>query len=116
MLCSQCNAPAERCTRCAAALCTRRLCAELHEASCEAVSALPVGAPDAAPLPAPIIFKSRARPRRERDTEAERVVADHLVMQITRHRQSGRAALLTGDLDMAFDELWAARHLDTALD
>jgi hypothetical protein len=115
MLCSQCDAPAERCTRCAAALCTRRLCAELHEASCEAVSALPVGAPVEA-VPSPVLFTPRTRQRRERNTEAERAIAEHLVTQITRHRQSGRAALLTGDLDTAFDELWAARHLEPDLD
>ena len=114
MLCSQCNAPAERCTRCAAALCARRLCAELHEVSCEAVSTLPVAVPLTDPAPAP--FKPRPRAGRERNTEAERVVADHLVMQITRHRQSGRAALLTGDLDAAFDELGAARQLEPDLD
>jgi len=116
MLCSQCDAPAERCTRCAAALCTRRLCAELHEVSCEAVSALPVGAPTTAPAPAPVLFTARPRHRRERNTEAEKAIAEHLVTQITRHRQSGRAALLTGDLDLAFDELWAARHLEPDLD
>src|ERR1700738_1384526 len=115
MLCSQCDAPAERCTRCAAALCTRRLCAELHEVSCEAVSALPVGAPIAT-APDPAVFTPRTRQRRERNTEAERVVAQHLVTQITQHRQSGSAALLTGHLDVAFDELWAARRLEPDLD
>src|SRR5579859_4261800 len=116
MLCSQCDAPAERCTRCAAALCARRLCAELHEASCEAVSALPVGAPIAAVPTAPPLFTPRTRQRRERNTEAERVVAQQLVTQITQHRLSGRAALLTGNLDVAFDELWAARRLEPDLD
>jgi tetratricopeptide (TPR) repeat protein len=115
VLCSQCNAPAERCTRCAAALCTRRLCAELHEVSCEAVSALSVGAPIVA-APTAVVFTPRTRKRRERNTEAERAIAEHLVAQITRHRQAGRAALLTGDLDIAFDELWAARHLEPDLD
>jgi len=85
--------------------------------SCEAVSALPVGAPLAAvPVTAPILFTPKPRHRKERNTEAERVIAEHLVAQITRHRQSGRAALLTGDLDVAFDELWAARHLEPDLD
>src|ERR1700687_3908831 len=107
MLCSQCDAPAERCTRCAAALCKRRLCAELHEVSCEAVSALPVGAPITLPAQ-PVLFTPKPRHKRERNTEAEKAIAEHLVNQITRHRQSGRAALVTGDLDMAFDELWAA--------
>jgi len=38
------------------------------------------------------------------------------VLQITQHRQAGRSALLAGDLDTAFDELWAARLLEPDLD
>src|SRR5690349_10252883 len=108
-LCSQCGAPADRCERCAAALCQRRLCAELHEASCAAVSALPAGPGlmDSA--------RASARPRvvrrRERNPEAERLLAEQLVVSIGQHRQAGRAALLLGDLDTAFDELSAARQL-----
>ena len=99
MLCSQCDAPAERCTRCAAALCTRRLCAELHEVSCEAVSALPVGAPLAAPTP--VLFTPRTRHRRERNTEAERAIAEHRRSNTNTAVGSGRVA--HGDLDLAFD-------------
>jgi tetratricopeptide (TPR) repeat protein len=111
MLCSQCDAPAERCDRCASALCERRLCAELHEASCVAMSSLP-----REPL---LVLASAFKPkvrRRERNQAAERVLAEQLVPRITRHRQTGRAALLVGDLDTAFDELWAARQLEPDLD
>lgn len=113
MLCSQCGATAERCERCAGALCGRRLCAELHEASCVAVSALPV---------VPVVTHARAsvkptpRPRRERNPEAERLLAEQLVQRVSQHRLAGRAALLVGDLDTAYDELWAARHLEPDLD
>jgi len=130
MLCSQCGAPAERCVRCAGALCPHRLCAELHEASCEAVSALPTGpaggdlsAPSAsdAPfpfpfVPTPVSFTPRVPRRRERNQAAERAAAEQLVEQITRHRHAGRAALLAGELDTAFEELWAARQLEPDLD
>ena len=112
-LCGQCGQVAERCDRCAGALCARRLCAELHEAACAVLPALPV-APAASPGP----VRLNERPRRERvlDPEAARAVAEHLVETIVRHRQAGRAALLAGDLDTAFDELWAARHLEPDLD
>ena len=109
--CSQCGGAATRCDRCSGAWCARGLCADLHEASCAALSALPVGP---APMHAAVNF--RPRPRRERNTEAERVLAEHLVETVNRHRQSGRAALLAGDLDAAFDELWTARHLEQDLD
>ena len=116
VLCSQCNAPAERCTRCAAALCARRLCAELHEASCELVSALPVGAPVVAVSPAPVVFKPRTRQRRGAQHGSR--AGDRRASGDANHPPPpvGRAALLTGDLDMAFDELWAARHLEPDLD
>ncbi len=113
MLCSQCGAPAERCARCASALCARRLCAELHDVSCSAVSALPAGQ---VPLPTRGTYVPRPRPRRQRSPEAEGQIAQHLVLQITQHRQAGRSALLAGDLDTAFDELWAARLLEPDLD
>jgi hypothetical protein len=124
MLCSQCGAPATRCARCSGALCPQRLCAELHEASCAAVSALPSGpvgrehrdTQRSPAAPAPVAFTPRARRRRERNPEAERVAAEQLVQQITRHRQYGRAALLAGELDTAFEELWAARELEPELD
>jgi len=58
----------------------------------------------------------RPRPRRQRSPEAESQIAQHLVLQITQHRQAGRSALLAGDLDTAFDELWAARLLEPDLD
>jgi hypothetical protein len=113
MLCSQCGAPAERCARCASALCARRLCAELHEVSCSAVSALPAGQ---MPRPTRSTYVARTAPRRQRSPEAESQIAQHLVLQISQHRQAGRSALLAGDLDTAFDELWAARLLEPDLD
>src|SRR5713226_2758046 len=113
MLCSQCGAPAERCARCASALCARRLCAELHDVSCSAVSALPAGQ---VPLPTRGTYVPRPLPRRQRSPEAESQIAQHLLLQITQHRQAGRSALLAGDLDTAFDELWAARLLEPDLD
>src|SRR5258708_27225187 len=108
MLCSQCGAPAERCGRCAGALSARRLCAELHEVSCSAVSALPAGQ---LPLPTRMTYAPRARPRRPRTPEAERLIAEHLVQQITQHLQAGRSTLLPGHLQIAFDDPWAARLL-----
>src|SRR5207249_8420211 len=54
--------------------------------------------------------------RRERNPEAERLLAQQLVQTIGHHRQAGRAALLVGDLDTAFDEIWAARRLEPDLD
>ena len=111
MLCSQCGAAATRCDRCSGALCARSLCADLHDASCAAVSVLPV-----APAVAHAAVTFRPRPRRERNPEAERVLAEHLVQTVSRHRQAGRAALLAGDLDTAFDELWTARQLEQDLD
>ena len=68
MLCSQCGAAATRCDRCSGALCARSLCADLHEASCAAVSVLPV-----APAVAHAAVTYRPRPRRERNPEAERL-------------------------------------------
>jgi len=44
------------------------------------------------------------------------MAAEQLVQSITRHRQFGRAALLAGDLNTAFEELWAARELEPDLD
>jgi hypothetical protein len=111
MLCSQCGATATRCDRCSGALCARSLCADLHEASCAAVSVLPV-----APAVAHAAVTYRPRPRRERNPEAERILAEHLVQTVSRHRQAGRAALLAGDLDTAFDELWTARQMEQDLD
>jgi hypothetical protein len=120
MLCSQCGAPANRCARCAGALCPQRLCAELHEASCAAVSALPAGPAlqsfGSRPTAPPIVFTPHARRRRERNPDAERQAAEQLVQHIARHRQYGRAALLAGELDTAFEELWAARDLEPELD
>src|SRR5215216_4519836 len=111
MLCSQCGSPAERCEQCAGALCQRRLCAELHEASCAAVSAMPS-------LPmivaAPTVKRAATRP--ERDEEAERQQAEQFVLKITQHRLAGRSALLAGDLDSAYTELTTARDLEPNLD
>jgi hypothetical protein len=109
--CSQCGAAATRCERCSGAWCARSLCADLHDASCAAASVLP-----AAPAVAHAAVSFRARPRRERNPEAERVLAEHLVETVTHHRQAGRAALLAGDLDTAFDELWTAHQLEHDLD
>ena len=111
MTCSQCGAAATRCDRCSGALCARSLCADLHDAACPAVGMLP-----AAPAAAHAAASFRPRPRRERDPEAERLVAEQLVHAVNRHRQLGRAALLAADLDTAFDELWTARHLEQDLD
>jgi len=111
MLCSQCGVAAARCDRCSGALCARSLCADLHDALCAAVSVLP-----AAPAVAHAAVTFRPRPRRERNPEAERVLAEHLVQTVNRRRQAGRAALLAGDLDTAFDEFWTARHLEQDLD
>jgi hypothetical protein len=110
MLCNQCGAPAERCQRCASALCLRLLCSELHDASCAAVSALPTKDP------APALSGPALQPRRERDDEAERAHVEQLVLAITRHRHQGRTALVVGDLDTAVDELWRARDLEPGLD
>src|SRR5260221_2483160 len=114
MLCSQCGAAAERCPRCAGALCARRLCGQLHEAACDdAVNAL-ASAPT---LPTTrTVYAPRPQPRRQRDPEVERLIAHRLVVQITQHRHTGRAALLAGELDTAFDELWSARQLEPDLD
>ncbi|MBV9748808.1 MAG: hypothetical protein JO157_08330 [Acetobacteraceae bacterium] len=114
MLCSQCGAPAERCARCAGALCARRLCAELHEAACSAVSVLP-SEPVLAVARAYADRRSPPR-RRERNPDIERLLAAQLVENISDHRRGGRAALLVGDLDTAFDELCAARLLETDID
>ena len=101
MLCSQCGSPAERCERCAGALCLRLFCSELHDASCAAVSALP-GRESA------VMATKRTRSTIERDEDAERLQVEQLVLAITRHRHAGRAALIAGDLDTAVDELWCA--------
>jgi len=112
MVCSQCGAAAERCEHCGAGVCARRFCVELHEAACAAVSALPSG-----PQPSPITYaKPVSRKRKERNPEAERALAEQLMLTIDHHRQAGRAALLAGDLDSAYDELWAARQLEPDLD
>lgn len=114
ILCSQCGAAAERCEQCGAGVCARRFCAELHEAACAAVSSLPTPQPGTAPVQ---ITYTRPKPRRrERNPEAERALADQLMLTIDHHRQSGRGALLAGDFDTAFDELWAARQLEPDLD
>jgi hypothetical protein len=86
---------------------------ELHEAACAAVTTLPD-----APVIVPVHI-THVRPRggqRERDPEAERALAEHLIATISRHRQAGRAALVAGDLDTAYDELCAARLLEPDLD
>src|SRR5579859_3204783 len=111
MLCSQCGSPAQQCEHCGAGVCNRRFCAELHEAACAAVSSLP-----ARPAKTQVTYARPAVRRRERDPEAERVLAEQLMSTIGHHRQAGRAALIAGDLDTAFEELWAARQLEPDLD
>jgi hypothetical protein len=112
MVCSQCGAAANRCEHCGVGVCEKRFCAELHEAACAAVSALPSG-----PQAPTITYKRPiARKRKERNPEAERALAEQLMLTIDHHRQAGRAALLAGDLDTAYDELWAARQLEPDLD
>ena len=116
-LCSQCGGPAELCDRCAGALCSRRLCAELHEASCSAAQALP--APPLASFGTRVTYtpaRARTPKPKHRNPEVERALAEELVARVSQHRQAGRAALLVGDLDTAFDELWAARLLEPDLD
>ncbi len=113
MLCSQCGSPAERCERCAGALCDRLLCSELHEVSCAAVSALPaVPIGHTPPKPA----TKRTKTEQLRDQEQERQQAEQFVLRITQHRIAGRSALLVGDLDTAFQELSTARDLESSLD
>ena len=114
MLCSQCGLPAERCERCAGALCQRLLCSELHEASCAAVSALPATPiqVNAQPPKAP----RQRKPVIERDDEQERLQAEQFILKITQHRVAGRSALLEGDLDTAFHELSTAKDLESNLD
>jgi hypothetical protein len=63
-----------------------------------------------------VLVVPKAPPRRDRNQETERLLAEQTVLHVTRHRQAGRAALLAGDLDIAFDELWAARQLEPDLD
>ncbi len=111
--CAQCGAPAERCLQCGAALCERRLCAELHEASCQAVRRLP-----ASPLLGlEPVYPGKASLRAHRaETQRTRLnLARELIQGIAGHRADGRAALLADDLDRAFVELWAARALEADL-
>jgi len=116
MLCSQCGAAAHRCELCGAGVCSRRFCAELHEASCAALSSLPTP-PSTAQGQITYTRTAPNKPRRkERNLDAERALAEQLMVTIDHHRQAGRGALLAGDLDSAFDELWAARHLEPDLD
>src|SRR2546421_12071420 len=105
--CIQCGSAGEWWDHGGGGWCARRLCAELHEAACAVLSVLP-----AAPAALPTVTFSRPKPRRERNPGAERILAEHLVETIGRHRLAGRAALLAGDLDTAFDELRTARQPD----
>jgi hypothetical protein len=112
MLCGQCRAPAERCVRCGAALCLKKFCAELHEAACDALSALPgelLTETETEPRPVPQPTK---RPR----VEVDQQIVDSLILTIAQHRADGRAALLVGELDQAFSELSAAREMELQLD
>lgn len=113
MFCSQCGADAERCVNCGGPLCGRQLCGQLHDASCAGATTSSAGQLS---LPTGQAAAPRPRERRERDPQAERAIAEHLVEQISEHRHAGRSALLAADLDGAFDELWAARMLEPDLD
>src|SRR5918911_1298387 len=113
MLCGQCRAPAERCARCGAALCLKKFCAELHEAACEALSALP-GALFAQQQPEPRPVAQAAR--KARKVGPDQQLVDNLILTIAQHRADGRAALVVGELDQAFSELSAARDLEVQLD
>ncbi len=121
MLCSQCGSPAERCERCASALCTKRLCSELHDASCAAASAM-LPSPTIEQQLAATVIEPQLKVRKQRaqqpprDDAAERDQAELLVLAISDHRQKGRWALLLGDLETAFDELFRARALEPGLD
>jgi hypothetical protein len=86
---------------------------ELHEAACATVTTLP-DAPVIVPVH--VTYKRPAAARRAHDPEAERVLAEKLMLAIGHHRQAGRAALVAGDLDTAYDELCAARQLEPDLD
>src|SRR5919197_6082106 len=117
MLCAQCGSPAERCARCSGALCRRKLCAELHEAACDALSAMPTE-PAGEAVPG-LRTERTARGTRERRSpagNADRQLVEQLVLTISQHRAQGRAALLLGELDGAFAELWTARDLELQLD
>jgi len=102
MLCSQCGAAAERCAHCGGALCARRFCAELHEAACAAVSVLP-SPPSTVEPDTRITYARPTARRRERNLDAERALAEQLMLTIGHHRQAGRTALMAGDLDTAYD-------------
>jgi hypothetical protein len=78
-----------------------------------ATTALP--APPAEGLGTRVVSKPRPKPTKHRNPELERALAEELVRRVSQHRQAGRAALLVGDLDTAFDELWAARLLEPDL-
>jgi hypothetical protein len=67
-------------------------------------------------VPVQISYTRPAAGRRVHDPEAERVLAEKLMLAIGHHRQVGRAALVAGDLDTAYDQLCAARQLEPDLD
>jgi hypothetical protein len=67
-------------------------------------------------VPVHVTYARPTTGRRARDPEAERVLAEKLIQAIAHHRQAGRAALVAGDLDAAYDELCAARQLEPDLD
>src|SRR5919202_2411099 len=111
MLCGQCRAPAERCGRCGAALCLKTFCAQLHEAACEALSA----------LPGELFPEQPQRPVAQATKQARKVgpdqqLLDNLILTIAQHRADGRAALVVDELDHAFTELCAARDKELQLD
>jgi hypothetical protein len=73
------------------------------------------------PAPTAVVSPSTSSGRTEpavRDDEdaAAREQAEQFVLKITQHRLAGRSALLVGDLDTAFQELWTARDLEPSLD
>ena len=114
MVCAQCGAPAERCARCGGALCPRRLCAQLHDAACHALSALAEPAVQAAAEPRPARLANRVDS--QHNNRPVQAVVERLMVSIARHRADGRAALVVGELDQAFTDLCAARELELQLD
>ncbi|HET6317979.1 MAG TPA: hypothetical protein VFG86_16110, partial [Chloroflexota bacterium] len=90
------------------------------DASCAAVSALPTPTIEqqlSATITEPRCKAKRQQERQpQRDDQAERGQAEQLLLAISDHRHKGRSALLLGDLDTAYDELFRARDLEPGLD
>jgi hypothetical protein len=72
--------------------------------------------PEEPAAPPPPARPARRQPRDDQRLDVERAAIEQLIARVSQHRQAGRAALLVGDLDTAFDELWLARQLEPDLD